>query len=263
MKPKKPRTNIPCLLAIAALALTAGSAHAAITLLGNSTAYTSGAGSGGVPHTLSYNPGATSTAIVLALAMETGSGTPAVTFGGVPMVPVVAYDSSNVGIYYLNNPTVGAASDLTVNCTSIGTVNFIAFQVFSLNASDMIEATNTVTAGRASVSTTSSVVLNVPSSGSFVMAGLNFNEGSSGVTVNAGSPLTETFGSFINSGGASFGYVNNVASGDQTYSFSVTGGNGTQVMRRTTVTSFNVVPEPSAALLLSLGTLGILIRRRR
>lgn len=241
---------------VTSFALFSPMAEAAITVIGNSTFYQSGAGSDSQSHTLSYNPGATSTAIVVSVVMESNGAPSAVTFGGATMTPVVAASGSNVGIYYLNNPTTGSASDLTFNYSSVGTVNFIAFQAVSLNTSDLIEATATAT------DTDTGLTLAVPSSDSFVMAGFNFNQGAGGTTTSADSPLTALFGDYINSGGGGFGYAENVASGNQNYSFAFNAASGSSA-RRITAASFNVVPEPSAAALLGFGVIGLLMRRRR
>lgn len=235
---------------------TALSAHGAISVLGNSTAYTSGSGSGNQTHTLSYNPGVNSTAIVVAVAMES-SGTPvSVTFDGAGLTPVVAASGSNVGLYYLNNPTTGGASNLVFNYTGVTTVNFIAFQVVSLQASGLIQ--DTAIATDADLDLT----LSVPDAGSFVMAGYNFNNGSGATTISANSPLNGTYGAFINSGGAAFGYQEAVASGSQVYSFSL-GGGGSPTARRITAASFAVVPEPGMPSLIGLAGVILLLRRRR
>ena len=239
--------SIPLGIAIVFLqALSLASGVAEITVLGTSANYTSGAGSGGQTHSLSFDPGATSTAIVVAVVMEAGGAPSAVTFGGVPMEPAVAATGSNVGIYYLNNPTTGGPSDLVFDYSSVATVNFIAFKAVSLNASGTIESNATAT------DTDLDLTLPVPSSGNFVIAGLNFNNGAGSTTTQAAAPLTGMFGQFINSGGGSFGYAQNVASGNQDYSFTL-GGGGAPVPRRITAASFNVVStSPSDPLMATI-----------
>jgi len=250
------QTQKSLIFAAVAASLFASSSNAAITVLGNSSAYTSGSGSDNQPHTLSYDPGVSSTAIVVAVAMESNGSPVSVTFDGDALTPVLAASGSNVGLYYLNNPTTGSASNLVFDYTGVSTVNFIGFQAVSLQASGLIEDTATAT------DTDLDLTLSVLGADSFVMAGYNFNDGSGATTIGANAPLSPLFGGFINSGGAAFGYAEAVASGNQNYSFSL-GGAGSPSQRRITAASFEVIPEPGSAALIGLGGLLAMLRRRR
>jgi hypothetical protein len=239
---------------LAVLALSTIASPAAISVVNSDSLINSSGAS--TAYTLSFDPGASADAIVVAVIAETNasSGAVGVTFDGATLVPAFEFAGSNVGIYYLNNPTTGAASDLVVDFTTVTTMNGVGFAVTSLDTSDLIEATQ--------VATTSgdpgalSVMIAVPSADSFVMAGFNTNGGAA--TASSDAPLTQLFGADLGSLGGTAGYENGVSAGDNTYTFTASGG-----PRFAAAVSFNVIPEPSALGLLGGMVIFGFLRRRK
>lgn len=205
-----------------------------ISVLCTSDAYTSGQGSGNKAHVLSFDPGDQATAIIVIAAAETSGDAVSVQFNRVNMKQVIPLQRSNVGIYYLNGPAVGQASDLLVDYTGVETVNFIAFQAFSLRAAAGIQATASATDVDFDVS------LEIPYDDNLVLAGFNFNEGPA--TPCADFLLLCTFGRHIFSGGASFGYQNYVRKGQHQFSFSTDKPTSKLKPRKVTAVSFHVAP---------------------
>lgn len=187
--------------------------YAGILELGVSQAYTSGAGSEGRIHKLSYRPEKGTTAIVVLVATESSGKPGKVRFGQNDLIPVVEAEKSNVGVYYLNNPGTEQASDLVFDYTECTTLNFIAFQAISLRAAGEIRATASATGN------IDRLLLQVPDNNSLVVSGFNFNEGGKPVEIAADGLMITTFGGQIHSGGAAFAYQNMVAAGDFTCSF--------------------------------------------
>jgi len=260
-KPKtmKPSNIIPTL---AALALGITSSYGTITFV-NSGSLRPGADE--IPYTLSFDPGASATAIVVAVVSET-NGSPGdipVTFDGIPLVPVLEMGGGRgIGFYYLNNPSTGGAFDLTVDYSSVGANNGQAFGIVSLNASNLIIPVTPVadisSPGSAALATLD-VDLNVPFDDSFILAALNTNGGAAGAL--ADSPLVTLFQGDQGSLGGAAGYLAGVAAGNQTYSLTAT-GQGVGDSKRAAAVAFNVIPEPSVALLGCLGALALMRRRR-
>jgi len=175
------------------------------------------ASTGDKVYTLSFNAGATANKLVVVLTAESNAGAGAVhvTYNGVALTAAYKFTAAEVGVYYLDNPYTGGAADLTVDCTSVTTVNGVGFAAVSLSGAAAGDASAVATDS----GTPLDVDINVPSPNSFVIAGFNAN--GSGAT-SANFSLAQIFGENIGSAEGSAGYENGVPAGNRTCKFAST-----------------------------------------
>lgn len=255
----------------ASLVLAAGSAQAAITVLGTASAVTAadsgpggftltaeGAGNRDGIYSRAFNAGATSDMLVVSLSHETsddylGWG---VTYNGVNLsLATQSSAGSGTSIFYLANPS--ATGSIAIDFTGKGTVNGIGLGIASLDNTDPggeIFFNNGV-----SSSGTESIGITVGNADSFVMFAGDANNAVNSPTLN--SPLTTIFAGpqDIGSNQAAAGYQNGVTVGSKTYSWNVPVASKE---RGISVAAFSAVPEPGTALLGALGLLCLLRRCR-
>jgi hypothetical protein len=198
----------------------------------------------------SFNPGAGSSKLIVALAAEGNGGSrtiSSITFGGVPLT--VAIDALSAGtadhhatIYYLDNPNPVAGN---IVVTWSGDSNGIGMGVLSVSGTAPgVAATNS--------STTNSVNITTTQPDMFLVAAFVDNDPGT-LTVN--TPLIEMFGGDnIGSAAGAAGYRNVDLPGLVTAS----GTGGNTVREAAGVAVFAAIPEPSG-LVLALIALGGLV----
>ncbi|MDT8391752.1 MAG: PEP-CTERM sorting domain-containing protein [Lentisphaeria bacterium] len=240
------------------LEVMGGAAKAAITAINSDYLTVGASATGGTPYNLSFDAGANATGLIAVVTSESNSSSMIVRYNGVDFDVAQAHTGSNVGIYYLNDPSTGGAFNFTVQGNGT-TINFLGAAIVSVQ-STLHTIVPTQVASETGNPAAADVAINVPDSGSFVMAGFNLNNGASANTFVLDSPLTEIFSLFINSGGAGAGYQENVAAGINNYSYTY---GGTLAPRTTTAASFMDIPEPSSMILTGLGLAGLCFRRVR
>ena len=252
-------------VAISGLLLTAGASQAAISVLATASAVTA-ADSGPGNYTLSaegagirdgiysyaFNAGANSDMLVVSVSTEASSEAWSVSYGGVTMnLATQSALGSGTSVFYLANPS--ATGSIAINFTAKTTVNGIGLGIASLNGQgEEIAFDNGVSAN-----STTTINLTTNFNDSFVIFAGDANTTSGSVSLS--SPLTTIFAgpSDIGSNQAAAGYENEVAAGSNDYTW-IPGGSA----RGISAAAFYAVPEPSAALLGSLGLLALLRRRR-
>jgi len=259
MKPKiNQLTKISA--AIAGLLLTAGASQAAtIAVLASG-----GRTSVGTEATTfaTTNAGAGAEMLVVSAHYEIGGTLNSVFYGSQEMTFLSSTGSGNsraLGIYTLANPAATGSITLNFSSATSGTKG-IAFA--SLSSSDGA-AIAVGASGFANGTTLAepTLSLNIPKNDSFVFIGAGVNGVPDAVISATNLPTRMDIGT-ISSMGADARYANGVASGTSpTYTFTST-DNDVNNVASIIGASFHVVPEPSAALLGSLGLLALLRRRR-
>jgi hypothetical protein len=176
--------------------------------------------------TTDFDPDDTADALVLMLATEGSSPSATVSFGSQEMTQVIMNGNSPVGIYYLNNPSPSPQPvSVTINAGSTGSISGMGFTIFALNSSVNAGIVPTAVVNEFTSTDPLSIDINVPDTGSFVVAGYNngSNSGSVGVNSPLSSPpltsLTGLYGGDFGSLLGAFGYEANVAAGTNTYGF--------------------------------------------
>lgn len=188
----------------------------------------------------------------------------ALTYGGVSLIKVFENYVNNRGnsMWYLDNVSVTGNFVITY----AGDSDDLGFAAYALNgtAAGTAEVTGSTTGHGANLPT--QVALNVTTAGSFVAASFarnNFDNSNTTSTPNATgvvAPLTSLY--YTNNGGTAStaaGYANNVAAGTFNAQIEELTNNAGSLI----AASFAPVPEPSAAALLGVFGLSVLIRRRR
>lgn len=262
MKP----TKLFCIASFA-LACSATLSEAAITVVGTSTGLTNtvrSSASGGSSFNVSFNAGATADAIVLSLSTESNAtgGQVSITYAGFAFTPVIDQIGSQPSVWLLNlsdtTYTSGTAT-LTLDLTSVTVAGGYGLGFVSVATNDAlnprlgVHASNTSAVDNAGVSLTTTVE-------SFAIAGHYSNHSADTTGATASAPMTQLYGAFIGSAKGAAGYQASLAAGTTSFSFGNTGtGTGPD---RASAAAFSAIPEPSAALLGSLGLLALLRRRR-
>ena len=166
------------------------------------------------PSTHSFNAGAAADLLIVTISSEKSGEPYSVSYNGVDMTLAVSGSAgSSADIWYLVNPFTGAAANLAVDFTEVGTVNGYGMGIISLSSGGKdvdIHATAASVAG-----SHGTVSLDTNAAESFVVSAHNGN-GSDPVSVNG--PLTEIYASSnIGSAVGATGYHANVAVGTHTY----------------------------------------------
>lgn len=251
----KLKSIIPTLSLMAAMP-----AMGAITLVASQGDLVTGAASS---QTVSFDANAGTKLIVTVTGEARGNnGNPAssvssITFGGVALTSAISHADSGSTIqlgalYYLDNPGTGAL-DLVV--TWDGDTNGAA--ISALSVTDAATGAPEVTA----VSQSTSVGITSLSSNALLVAATVTNAGGGAIAPTADAPLIQTVSGDSGSSLSSAGYQILGAAGAQTPSFS--GGRVDASGRPIAfAATFAEVPEPSTALLGSLGVIALLRRRR-
>jgi hypothetical protein len=220
--------------------------------------------SGGQSFNISFNAGATADAILVCLSMESNAtaGQVAMSYASFAFTPVIDHVGAQPSIWLLNlsgtTYTSGTAT-LTLDLTNVTTANGYGLGIVSVATNDAllpnlaVHATNKTSSSKDS--TAGLTVALTTTLESFVIAGHRSNVTSGTITAN--SPMTQIYGAPIGSSVGAAGYRASVPAG--TTSFSFTSGNDA---RNSSAAAFVPVPEPSSALLGSLGLLALLRRRR-
>ena len=164
-----------------------------------------------------FDPDDTADALVLMLATEGSSPSATVSFGSQTMTQVIMDGNSPVGIYYLNNPSTSPqAVSVAITAGSTGNVSGMGFTIFALNNSDNGGIVPTAVVSNSSSQTPLSIDINVPDTGSFVVAGSNNGDDA---FVGLSLPLTSLHSGDFGSLRGVFGYQADVAAGSYTYTF--------------------------------------------
>jgi hypothetical protein len=247
---------------LATLALGTTSSHGAIALLNTANFTDTPAYLDSKTYNLAFDPNNDADALVVIATTEALGATISVAWDGVGMTQV--YDLSTndpVGVYYLNNPTNLGSANVSVTVTrnpSGGNVNGVGFTVMALNTTDNLGITPTNYLIQTGANAVATIPLPVSSDDSFVVAGFSSSDGSGGTGITASSNITQLHRGDFGSVQGFFGYDADVAAGTNNYQFTYVG-----VPTFASAVAFNVVPEPSAALLGLAGTLLLLRRRTR
>lgn len=183
-----------------------------------------------------------------------------VTYGGVSM-NLATGNLTNSAIWYLDLTTSGiTGTNVVVDMSAYTTRNGFAAGWVTLEGnlgvgqSIALHSKNNSSASSPTVSLTTTVeTFNV----------VNFNGNNTSGTITVGSPLTQIYqDTNIGSARSAAAYEAAVAAGTSDYEWTLTTGSLPADYRRIDAAAFTVVPEPSAALLGSLGLLALLRRRR-
>ncbi len=200
-------SSMKILAAVSGFAAMAGSVMAQITVI-NSGSVVSPVADDPKTAVLSFTAGAANKLIVQVSAE--GQNVAAITYGGVPLTPVITGTGRNRGIYYLDNPFTGGAANLSVTMQE-GITNGIGVGVVSVSGAAPGDAT------AALANATSSVTPTVPVSGCLVVSGYADN-GSGTITLPSGH--TAIYNSTnIGSADAAAGYATGQAAGSRTYTY--------------------------------------------
>jgi hypothetical protein len=239
---------------IAALAIGITSSQGAITFLNKATFTDVNTRTDSFSYTTTFDPNNAADALVLMFATESAAPTATVKFGTQDMVYAAGLVGNNpVAIYYLNSPSLTSQTvDVTITRPGGGNINGIGFSIFALNTTD--DKDIEVVAFATDAVSALSIDITVPIADSFVVAGFNSSAATGGASVN--TPLTSLHNGDWGSLQGALGYQENVGVGTQTYSFTSAAATFSSAV------AFNVVPEPSAALLGGFGLLALLRRRR-
>ncbi len=259
MKPKiNPLTTISAV--VAGLLLSAGASQAAITTV-NTGLFGGSAPDATVTQSISTGTGADM--LVVMTSSELGgtiSSDMTVTYGGVSM-NLATGNLTNSAIWFLDLTTPGiTGTNVVVDMSGYTTRNgFAAGWVtmdgnLGIGESIGVHATNSSGVGINTVSLTTTVE---------TFNAVNFNGNNTSGTITVGSPLTQIYqDTNIGSARSAAGLQASVAAGTSNYQWTLTGGTLPDDYRRIDAAAFSVVPEPSAAVLGSLGLLALLRRRR-
>lgn len=256
MKPKRmPLSRY----ALALLLLAPAAGEAAITLVN------SGSFGGTVPGatvTQSITTGVGADMLVVMTSAELGGMTTpmTVTYGSVAL-NLATGNLANSAIWYLDLSTPGiSGTNVVVDMSGYGTRNGFAAGWTTMDGnltvgqSIGLHSTNFSGVSTNTISLTTTVeTFNV----------VNFNGNGTSGTITVGSPLTQIYQDIdIGSARAAAGRQAGVAAGTSNYQWTLTGGALPTDYRRIDAAAFAVVPEPSTALIGSLGLLALLRRRR-
>lgn len=262
---KNPPSKSTHLLALG-LALSASSAHAAITAVNDGTFGGVAPPANGIV-TSSVTVGATADMLILMTSMELGSGTLAVTYGGVDMVRATG-NTSNSNIFFLDLATPGiTGTNFVVDMSGFSTRNGFAAGWVSID-------------GNLGVGETIALHSTATSAAQFNTLGLtttvetfnvvNFNGNNTSGTITVGAPIQagEVIYTDNNIGSArgAAAFDQGVAAGTTDYSWTISGEAAppNSDYRRIDAAAFAVVPEPNAAALIGgFGVLALLRRRRK
>ena len=183
-----------------------------------------------------------------------------VTYGGVPMNKVVdRYGGGNRGnsMWYLDDVSVTGEFVITFAQSQSG----LGFAAYALNGTlaGTAAATASTTANTATAGYNADMTMSITVPGEFVIAALARNNFDDGGGQGVVAPLTQLFYATSTDGSSAAGAYQFVpAAGTVTPTiYNLTNGVGSVI-----AASFQPVPEPSCAALLTLGALGLTRRRR-
>ncbi|MCA9248634.1 MAG: PEP-CTERM sorting domain-containing protein, partial [Planctomycetales bacterium] len=186
----------------------------------------------------------------------------ALTYGGIPLTPAVQISNGSnqerAEIWYLLNPPVGTAS-LSATLSS-STESTRGFRLTAIDVFNAVQSAPEATASTVDINPNISTPITTLSDNALLL-GFTHNNGS-GSTHTPGAGVTELFDINAVSIDAAFGSKLVANAGPASFDWTQVGGGGIDVQAVIAIGS-HVIPEPSTALLLGLGLVGCLARRRR
>lgn len=180
--------------------------------------------------------------LVVAFGAENANGIDSIQYGNVELKEALVYDNAiDLYVYYLDNPTVNG--NLFINPTG-SNVNGVGGTIFALSGTgdDF---------GQTSASSAASTSIGVDADSLIVAIGVR----NQGTPPDASSPLVETFSSGSGSSATGVGYQSVTTAGTLTPTF-------TNSAAFVGAVEF-VIPEPASLMLVGVGSMLILGRRRR